>query len=170
MTYYTPFGGQSRPAMAGKRKDVIMMAVPPALLVRKSAAAADPQLQPGARGARKHLVTVFFEAKEQVADQVIWAPPAEGEKCAVVVTANLEVSSFTEVTVQDRHHHLVGTETYLVLGGTMHMEVDGEVYTLFEGDQITVNPGAAHEVIREGNFLCRVITANCGGSADKFPD
>jgi hypothetical protein len=33
---------------------------------------------------------------------------------------------------------------------------------------IVVNPPAVHEVKRQGmRFLCRVVTVNCGGPADK---
>ena len=50
----------------------------------------------------------------------------------------------------------------------MKIEVEGTEYHMKEGDMVVVNPGALHEVKREGEFLCRVLTANCGGPQDKY--
>ncbi len=141
----------------------------PALLIRKSSASIDPQLQPGARGARKQVVTKLYESKERLAGEVFWNSPVEDEKCPVMVADNLEVATFNEVTGQDRHSHGKAREIYIVLDGTMYMEVAGETYGLGAGDMIIINPGMAHEVLRQGSFLCRVITPDCGGPADKFP-
>ena len=140
----------------------------PALLIRKSSAGLDPQLQPGARGARKQVVTKLYESKERLASDVFWSSPTEGEKCPVMVADNLEVATFNEVTTQDRHSHGKAREIYIVLRGTMYIEVAGETYGLGTGDMIVINPGVAHEVLRQTNFLCRVITPDCGGPADKF--
>jgi mannose-6-phosphate isomerase-like protein (cupin superfamily) len=144
------------------------MANLPCLLVTKQAAAADPALQPEARGARKHVVTSIFDKKEREADDATWLPPTNGEKCPVIVANDWEMATFTEVTAQDRHHHLRGTEIYMVLSGTMVVDVNGVLFFLYEGDMLIVNPGAVHEVLREGNFLARVITVNCGGADDKY--
>lgn len=144
------------------------MANVPCLLLTAEAVAADPALAPGARGARKHVVTSLFDKKELVATDAVWLPPAEGEKCPVIVAPAWEMASFTEVTAQDRHHHLQGTEIYMVLKGTMTINVDGDVFTLSEGDTIVVSPGAVHEVSRRGSFLARVVTVDCGGADDKF--
>ena len=147
------------------------MADLPCLLITKQAAAADPALQPGARGARKHVVTSLFEKKERVAMEAAWLPPAEGEKCPVIVAPAWEMATFTEVTAQDRHFHRQGTEIYMVLSGIMTINVAGDVFTLSEGDTIVVNPGAVHEVLRdERSFLARVIAVDCGGADDKFVD
>ena len=51
------------------------MAELPCLLLTKQAVATDPALQPGARGARKHVVTALFEKKESVATDATWLPP-----------------------------------------------------------------------------------------------
>lgn len=137
----------------------------PALLLTRQAVAADSALLPGARGARKHIVTELFDKKETEAIGPVWVSPAEGEKCPVVVAKGLEMASFTEVTAQDRHYHKVGTEIYIVLAGMMRIEVDGLVFTLELGDTLVVNPDAVHQVlVEEGDiFLTRVITGNCGG-------
>ena len=56
----------------------------------------------------------------------------------------------------------------MVMEGEMVIEVDGKEYPLLAGDMIVVNPGATHQVKPEGTeFLCRVVTVNCGGDADK---
>ena len=139
-------------------------------LLRRSAVAADPALRPGARGARKHIVAALYRKWEEAASVPEWQAPAEGEKCQVVVSGNLEMASFTEVTAQDRHYHRRGTEIYIVLSGAMKIEVDDLVFVLNEGDTMVVNPWAVHQVMvgEEDHFLCRVITTNCGGPSDKF--
>jgi len=129
---------------------------------------ADPALEPGARGARKHVVTSLFDKKEEEATRAAWLPPAESEKCPVIVAPAWEMASFTETTAQDRHYHRRGTEIYSVLSGTMSVDVEGELFSLYEGDMLVVNPGAVHVVLREGCFLARVITVDCGGTDDKF--
>ncbi len=65
---------------------------PPALLIRARSVISDPALQPGARGARKLLVTEVFQAKERVATETVWSPPREGEKCPVQVMSDTECS------------------------------------------------------------------------------
>ena len=141
-----------------------------ALLLTKRAVAADSALQPGARGARKHIVTELIETKEIKAIMPTWEPPLEDEKCQVVVADGLEMASFTEITPQDRHYHKRGTEIYIVLAGMMRMEVDGLSFQVENGDTLVVNPGAVHQVlVEEGSiFLARVITGNYGGPDDKF--
>lgn len=144
------------------------MADLPCLLITKQAAATDSVLEPTARGARKHVVTSIFEKKEMKATKAAWLPPEEGEKCPVIVADNWEMATFTEVTTQDRHYHLRGTEIYTVLSGTLAIDVDGVLFSLYEGDTLIVSPGAVHKVLCEGNFLARVITVNCGGADDKY--
>jgi quercetin dioxygenase-like cupin family protein len=142
---------------------------PSALVVRLEAVKRDGALRPEGRGARKILVTEIYPAKEMETTEVLWNPPVGEEKCSVQVTTDTEVAVFTQTARQDRHYHKTGTEIYMVLEGTMVIEVEGEDYTLSAGDMIVVQPGATHEVKPEGTeFLCRVVTANCGGAADKY--
>lgn len=139
------------------------------LLVTLESVKRDAALAPGGRGARKILVTDLYPARESEAEQVEWNPPTGAEKCPVQVTSNVEVAVFTHDATQDRHLHKTGTEIYTVLEGEMWIEVEGEDYRLLAGDMIVVNPGAAHEVKPHGTeFLCRVVTANCGGRSDKY--
>ena len=63
---------------------------------------------------------------------------------------------------------MIGTEIYLLLHGRMSIEVEGTEYRMKTGDMIVVNPGSFHEVKRQGEFLCRVVTANSGGPQDKY--
>jgi quercetin dioxygenase-like cupin family protein len=141
----------------------------PALLVRLESLKRDAALAQDSRGARKILVTELYSAKESEALNVEWNPPVDAGKCPVQVTNNIEVAVFTQSAAQDRHFHRTGTEMYMVLEGAMKIEVEGEEYTLLAGDMIVVNPGAIHEVKPEGTeFLCRVVTANSGGRADKY--
>jgi mannose-6-phosphate isomerase-like protein (cupin superfamily) len=145
------------------------MKKPPALLVTLKDAKSDPALLPGGRGARKIVVTEIYSSKEKVADQIIWKPPGEMDKSPVQVMKDTEVAVFTNRASQDRHYHKIGTEIYMVLEGRMIIEVEGTDYSLAAGDMIVVNPRAVHQVRPEKTeFVCRVITANCGGASDKY--
>ncbi|MEW6618835.1 MAG: cupin domain-containing protein [bacterium] len=141
----------------------------PALLVTKDAVKRDSALQTGSRGARKLLVTDLYAAKERESTSVEWLPPTEGEKCPVQVMVDAEVAVFNQRATQDRHYHKRGTEIYMVLEGTMVINVGEHDYLVSHGDMIVVNPNAIHEVKpEETEFLCCVVTLNCGGASDKF--
>jgi mannose-6-phosphate isomerase-like protein (cupin superfamily) len=145
------------------------MSAVPALFVSLDAVRSDPALAPGARGARKLLVTEVYRQKERPAIQPIWEPPQGEDLCPVLQTKDTEVAVFNERAAQDRHFHRIGTEIYMVLEGTMLIEVENQPYWLGAGDMIVINPGVCHEVKPEGTqFLCRVVTVDCGGTADKF--
>lgn len=140
-----------------------------AFLVRKDAIKADPAIQAGGRGARKLLVTELYAARECAPTMVAWSPPMDAGKCPVQEMADTEVAVFNQFAKQDRHKHENGTEMYMVLEGTMTIEVDGIDYLLSSGDMIVVNPNACHEVKPcQSEFLCRVVTVNCGGPKDKY--
>ena len=140
-----------------------------AIIVTNDASLRDPALQAGTRGARKLLVTEIFEHKEQLASDIVWAPPSENAKCSVQLMPDTEVAVFNQFANQDRHYHREGTEIYIVVQGTMVIEVAGQDHKLSAGDMIVVNPDTVHAVKPEGTeFLCRVVTVNCGGEKDKF--
>jgi mannose-6-phosphate isomerase-like protein (cupin superfamily) len=83
---------------------------------------------------------------------------------------NSEVAVFNQHAFQERHVHNQGTEIYIVVDGVMQIEVDGYDYHLSSGDMMLINPGTAHEVKPQGGqFLCRVVTLNCGGAKDRSP-
>jgi mannose-6-phosphate isomerase-like protein (cupin superfamily) len=138
---------------------------PPAVLFTLQAARNDPALQ--ARGARKLLVTEIYPAKEEPAADSYWRHDSGSGKCPVLLMPDAESAVFTQLARQTRHRHLVGTEIYLLLEGRMSIEVEGVDYTLAPGDALVVQPGAYHEVRREGEFLCRVFTLHCGGAQDR---
>jgi quercetin dioxygenase-like cupin family protein len=141
----------------------------PALVIHLAKIKQDPALQPNARGARKLLVTGIYPEHEQVARQNVWSPPTDAEKCQVQITQDIELATFTEQNAQDRHYHQLATEVYTVLKGVMMIEVEAQLYTLTAGDTIVINPGSVHQIKVQGcEFICQVITANCGGIADKF--
>ena len=139
---------------------------PPAILFTLQAAKSDPALQ--TRGDRKILVTELYATKEEPASQTVWSHRASSGKCPVLLMRDTESAVFSQVGKQTRHYHKVGTEIYLLLEGKMIIEVEGTEYTLFPGDTIVVMPGAYHQIRREGEFLCRVFTANCGGVKDRY--
>jgi quercetin dioxygenase-like cupin family protein len=143
----------------------------PALCVTLDAIKRDRALQPGNRGDRKILVTTIYELTERAAMDVNWKPPASpSDKCPVQEMENVEIAVFNQRASRDCHKHKKGTEIYMVLEGRMIIEVEGKDYALETGDMIVVNPGAVHQVKAEGTeFICRVVTTNCGGASDKYP-
>lgn len=144
----------------------------PTLVVPLTSVKSDPALQKDSRGSRKILVTDIFDKKEKKATEAIWYPPKKGkekEKCPVQLMQDTEIAVFNEIAKQDKHYHKKGTEIYMVLEGNMKIEVERKEYTLNQGDMIVVNPYTIHEVKNANtNFVCRVITVNCGGEKDKF--
>jgi len=139
------------------------------LLITKEALKKDSNLKAGSRGARKILVTKIYENKEYPCETNVWLPPVGDEKCPVQIMNDTEVAVFNQNASQDRHYHKMGTEMYMVLEGIMKIEVEGEIYSLEQSDMIVINPEAFHEVKPEGTeFLCRVVTTNCGGNEDRY--
>lgn len=134
----------------------------PAIVYRLEETRSDPAL--GTRGARKLLVTELYAGSEVPADRIEWRAAMP---CPVQVMRDTELAVFNEKARQTRHCHRAGTEIYMVMDGQMCIEVEGQDYQLSAGDVIVVNPGAYHQVKQEGSFLCRVITVNCGGGADR---
>lgn len=141
----------------------------PAFLLTLAAAKQDLSLLSGRRGARKVMVTELYPEHETETDEVVWQPPLATGKCAVQVRPDMEIAHFTQHATQDRHFHKLGTEFYAVLEGNMTLDVAGQTYWLAAGDMMVVHPGTLHQVKPEGTeFLCRVISVNCGGVADKY--
>lgn len=137
-----------------------------ALLITLAAVKQDTALQAGNRGAGKILVTGLYPETEDEATEIVWLPGSA--KRQVQLTPDIEVAIFTQHAAQDRHHHKLGTEFYSVIEGEMIIEIEGRPYTLAAGDMIVVHPGTVHQVKPAGSeFICRVISANCGGIADK---
>ena len=140
-----------------------------ALLISKNAVKCDAALKPGARGARKILVTEIIASTERPSAAVEWLSPLPDEKCPVLMMTDTEVAVFNQYAVQDRHYHKKGTELYMVMEGTMVIDVENVSYTLEQGDMLVVNPYAVHKVKAEkSRFLSRVVTIRCGGAADKY--
>lgn len=142
----------------------------PALSVTLQAVKSDNALHKDGRGARKLLVTELYPKTEEKATEVDWKAHLPSGKCPVQVMKDSEFAFFTHGAKQDRHYHKKGTEIYMVLEGNMKIEVEGIDYDLSIGDMIIVNPKAVHEVKPEKGteFLCRVLTVNCGGESDKY--
>jgi len=142
---------------------------PPALRVSRRAVRADPALAPEGRGARKIVVTETRPENETALRDVDWRPPENGGPRPGPEPPARENAVVTEGATQDRHYHARGTEIYTVLEGRLEIEVEGEIHLLEVGDALLVRPGAIHEVRRGGEpFLCQVVTAQCGGPADKI--
>ena len=152
-------------------------AKPPYLVLRREKVKADWKLKrrAGARNnGRKVLVNRLYAETEEHARSPAWAAGPEAGKTPVVETGagGLEVSTITHEAAQDYHKHLLATEVYTVLEGTMRMRLGepGESVVLAAGDEVIVLPGTAHEVLNEDGepFLARVHAVNSHGDADKY--
>ncbi len=144
------------------------MAKTKCLVIKKDSFINDPKLLEGSRGDRKILVTEFYN-DESPCDTDIWNP-TNGNPNPVQKMADTEVAVFNQIANQDRHYHEQATEMYMLLEGKMRIEVEGKIFNLLAGDMIVVNPGSYHKVLTdpEIKFLCRVVTVNCKGEADKY--
>ena len=129
----------------------------------------DPALSSGKRGARKLIVTDIYKGKEHEATSDIWCPPPPGQECPVLRMSNAEMALFNHEADQDRHYHKEGTEIYEVLEGEVVVEVEGKNYRLRQHDTLVIHPFSVHEVKKgDMQFLCKVVTLNCGGEKDKY--
>jgi len=137
------------------------------LLVNMDSFKNDPNLKVGSRGDRKLLVTTVFKNESLIDTEDIWHPSIEKPN-PVQKMVDTEVAIFNHYAEQDRHYHKIGTEMYMLLEGEMSIEVEEKVYNLLPGDMIVVNPESFHKVLSGTEFLCRVVTVNCHGSADKY--
>lgn len=153
--------------MSNEERPVLL----PALIVKLAQAKLDSALSSAGPGGRRVAVTELRSQTEQPVGVLEWTAPAPGARCDVIAGVNYEVGTFTHRSRQDRHHHLSATEIYLVLDGTMHIEIEGTLHCLVAGDMVIVSPGAVHEVKPDSTeFLSRVISVNCLGPSDKFLD
>jgi mannose-6-phosphate isomerase-like protein (cupin superfamily) len=141
----------------------------PALILRLDRTKDDPALRPGGRGARKLIVTELRENAESLPRHADWASSDAAGKCPVLVMPSTELAVFNETAPQDRHYHRKATEIYFVLEGQLLIEIEHVDHLLYGGDAIVVLPGAVHHIKPSGHrFLCRVISIDCAGPADKF--
>ncbi len=141
----------------------------PALVLNVSEVKKDPAFSQ--RGSRRVIVSDYRPQSETIVGQVIWSAPASDARCEVMLGDHFELATFNENAQQQRHFHKIATEVYIVLEGTMKIEVQGAVYSLNSGDTIVIRPGMSHLVLRdETHFVCRVLCVNCLGAADKYLD
>jgi mannose-6-phosphate isomerase-like protein (cupin superfamily) len=124
---------------------------------------------------RRILVTEIRCDSEKPIENPEWKP--EFPKSTVLVTGRggIEVSTFNQ-TKKDhvRHKHLICTEIYTVLEGTMAIKIgdEPEPVKLSCGDEIIVLPDTIHEVVSDEKitFLTRVHSIKCYGEADKYTE
>ena len=137
------------------------------LLVTMDSLQNEPNFELGSRGDRKLLVTSYYK-NECPCETDIWQPRAKNGLCPVQIMDDTESAVFNQNVKQDRHYHKLGTEMYMLLTGKMSIEVEDKIYNLVPGDMIIVNPESFHKVLSGTEFLCRVLTVNCHGPADKY--
>jgi len=137
-------------------------------LIRREDLKKDPAFQFGARGAKKVLVTEIYPDKEQ--EVCLSESPLDScGKVPVQIMKDSEIAFFNQNAGQDKHYHKEATEIYTVLEGEMDIIIQGQEYTLLQGDTIVVHPNAVHKIkSRNVPFLTSVITINCHGVYDKF--
>jgi quercetin dioxygenase-like cupin family protein len=124
-----------------------------------------------ANNGRKVLVNGMYADREHHASEPEWEPGPRDGTTPVVETGRggMEISTFTHEAAQDCHKHLLGTEIYTVLEGSMAIRVDDREIVLEEGDEVVVFPGTPHEVLDQGTeFLARVHCFDCHGEDDKY--
>lgn len=141
------------------------------LFVRMDKIQMDPAMQSGGRGARKLAVTQVYNHVEVLARDSNWEPPHDNRQpCPVLELPGTEVAVFNEIADQQRHFHKQATEIYVVVSGSMAVEVDGATHHLQSGDAVIIGPGRPHKIKNQGlKFTSYVISSNSGGPADKFP-
>ena len=136
------------------------------ILIRAEVASADSRLtEPENRG-RKICAVSHRPGRTVELTFSNWAPDFPSPICTTV--PGLEIATFNERTVQDRHKHKEAAEIYTVLSGKMRIKLNDEPVELTAGDEVVVMPGTCHEVLREGRFIVRVHSVNCRGSEDKI--
>ncbi|MBM3335309.1 cupin domain-containing protein [Candidatus Sumerlaeota bacterium] len=142
---------------------------PKFVLIEKKHAAADPRLAEADNSGRKVFAKQIREGKSYRIPHPQWLPPARGKPSWIYETADIgiEIATFNERTSQERHAHDEAFEIYEVLDGEMLMEIGDRTIALQQGDEVVLLPGTSHIVLREGSYLARVHTFNCGGERDK---
>lgn len=135
------------------------------LVIRAHKLLSAPDLQPGSRGSRRIVVEAMLP-EEFTAFAPEWEPMTEDGYPTRTLYNHpggcTEMSYFTESARQDHHYHFRATEIYMVMGGTVTIQVEATDYVLDEGDTLLVPSGLKHLVKSqpEHPFLCRVIAIN----------
>ena len=79
--------------------------------------------------------------------------------------------AISAISSSRRHHHALSTEEYEVLSGTVLIEVDGSIRTLYEHEKITIPPGKVHSATStEGYALVKVTSQPGWQQADHILD
>ncbi|MCI4625784.1 MAG: hypothetical protein L3V56_07460 [Candidatus Magnetoovum sp. WYHC-5] len=143
------------------------------LILRVNEIKKDAKLLEYNSNGRKVLVNKMRPSTEFYAFESEWSVVSNG-KTPVFETGEggIEISTFTEKSKQDLHKHLIGTEIYTVIEGTMRLQLEERyTVTLNVCDEIIVFPGTAHRILNDEqneHFLVRVHSINCYGKEDKY--
>ena len=149
------------------------------LIIRYKDAIDDQVLKIQENRGRKFLLCKLNKQKEthikkgmdaSFPDFVIWKSDLDGKLPILEVgTGGTEVTLFTEKTKQDRHKHLLATEMYTILEGSMRIKINGKEIKLKRHDEAIILPGTVQEILPKGSsFVTRGRTINCHGEDDKY--
>ena len=144
----------------------------PYIWVRKLDAKADfRMLEEGNNGRRVVALKIMPDFSLPLRSRR-WQPPLEDEKSWIYESGDkrFEISTFNQLTGQDRHYHKDATEIYTVLDGQMSIWVENDIIALDQGDEIIIFPYTWHQVLGSDKFLARVHTINCHGESDKYTE
>ncbi len=73
----------------------------------------------------------------------------EGERILRIITAEDGHPwglDFVQLQECPRHYHNKTTEVYVIVEGSINLEVDGKISTLNQGDHVSLKPGQVHKV------------------------
>ena len=148
----------------------------PFLVIRKTECESDWKLnlEPKQQNnGRKVCVINIYPSKEIKATSQEWKPEIEGDEAAVIETGygGIEIGTFTEKANQESHKHIIATEIYTVLEGSMDIRIEDEKkpLNLVAGDEVIIFPNTGHEVLNDNSkFLTRLHSINCYGEQDKY--
>jgi len=143
------------------------------VIIKFSDVIRDDKLKLPNNNGRKILANKIYKEKEYHITDINWTPDFNADKKTPILEVGcggVELATFTHTAKQNKHLHLIGTEIYTVLSGSMCIEINGILYKLEEKDEIVILPGTIHKVLQDehNEFVTRVHSINCHGDNDKY--
>lgn len=70
--------------------------------------------------------------------------------------------AISAISSSRKHHHAIAMEEYEVLSGTVLIEVDGAIQTLYEHEKISIPAGKIHSATSTENYALVKVTSQPG--------